>query len=208
LRVNTSQMEFIWRSSPSLGVAAQSFTGLLYSGYGPFDATFCWDQSCNSGIPIQVCSWQRWQWERARRAPCRGWLTRVLALGRIAAAPAPHCPPPRPLVRVRQDDTDLHDYNVDERIATFLNGTLTQAQAYRGNHIMLTMGSDFQVRRPGGLMGPQRHIDTLPPSSSHGSMRTRTPGTRIWISVSPVPRCIPWWCGTTSRTVTPRPIPP
>ena len=42
-----------------------------------------------------------------------------------------------------QDDPDLFDYNVDERVNTFLNYTLTQAQFYHSDHIMLTMGFDF-----------------------------------------------------------------
>jgi len=93
-----------------------------------------------------------------------------------------------------QDDTDLYDYNVPERIATFVNGTLTQAQAYRGGHIMLTMGSDFQVRprmlRPVTTMVCARPPTTFVPPSllarvvTDCSTRMPTRGTRTWTSVS------------------------
>ena len=43
-----------------------------------------------------------------------------------------------------QDDPDLFDYNVDERVKTFINYTLEQAKHHRTSDIMLTMGSDFQ----------------------------------------------------------------
>ena len=43
-----------------------------------------------------------------------------------------------------QDDPNLFDYNVDERVKTFINFTLEQAKHHRTSDIMLTMGSDFQ----------------------------------------------------------------
>ena len=43
-----------------------------------------------------------------------------------------------------QDDPDLFDNNVEERVNKFLNLTLEQAKHHRTNDIMLTMGSDFQ----------------------------------------------------------------
>uniref|UniRef100_A0A4W4H4P4 Alpha-mannosidase n=1 Tax=Electrophorus electricus TaxID=8005 RepID=A0A4W4H4P4_ELEEL len=43
-----------------------------------------------------------------------------------------------------QDDPDLDDYNVDMLVATFLNIASAQAQVYKTNHIVMTMGSDFQ----------------------------------------------------------------
>ncbi|XP_065891997.1 lysosomal alpha-mannosidase-like [Dysidea avara] len=43
-----------------------------------------------------------------------------------------------------QDDKDLFDYNVEERVNDFIKVCLDQAQYYRTNNIMLTMGSDFQ----------------------------------------------------------------
>ncbi|XP_065910012.1 lysosomal alpha-mannosidase-like [Dysidea avara] len=42
------------------------------------------------------------------------------------------------------DDKDLFDYNVDERVQSFLKACKDQASHYRTNNIMLTMGSDFQ----------------------------------------------------------------
>ena len=43
-----------------------------------------------------------------------------------------------------QDDTYLHDYNVDARVADFVDQAVAQAKMTQGNHIMFTMGSDFQ----------------------------------------------------------------
>ena len=42
------------------------------------------------------------------------------------------------------DDTWLHDYNVPERVETFVQAALSQGSQTKGNHIMFTMGSDFQ----------------------------------------------------------------
>lgn len=42
-----------------------------------------------------------------------------------------------------QDDPRLYDRNVEERVNTFIDETCSQAEHYRTNHIMLTMGSDF-----------------------------------------------------------------
>ena len=36
------------------------------------------------------------------------------------------------------------DYNVDQRVTDFVNAINDQLQYYRTNHIMFTMGSDFQ----------------------------------------------------------------
>ena len=43
-----------------------------------------------------------------------------------------------------QDDPNLYDMNVKERVSSFINETCSQAEHYRTNHIILTMGSDFQ----------------------------------------------------------------
>ena len=48
------------------------------------------------------------------------------------------------LISSSQDDPSLFDYNVKERITSFLGACLDQAEHYATNHIMLTMGSDFQ----------------------------------------------------------------
>ena len=42
-----------------------------------------------------------------------------------------------------QDDPDLFDINVAERVKTFLKFSRKQAYRHRTNHIMVTMGSDF-----------------------------------------------------------------
>ena len=42
-----------------------------------------------------------------------------------------------------QDDPDLFDYNVDDRVNAFIKDVLLQAGNYRTNHIMFTFGSDF-----------------------------------------------------------------
>ena len=42
-----------------------------------------------------------------------------------------------------QDDPDLFDYNVDDRVDAFIKDVLLQAGNYRTNHIMFTFGSDF-----------------------------------------------------------------
>ncbi|CAH1794207.1 unnamed protein product [Owenia fusiformis] len=42
------------------------------------------------------------------------------------------------------DDRRLHDYNVDEKVAAFVKAATDQAKNYQTNHIVMTMGSDFQ----------------------------------------------------------------
>ena len=44
----------------------------------------------------------------------------------------------------RQDDKRLFDYSVDERVDAFIKAILLQAGNYPTDHIMFTMGSDFQ----------------------------------------------------------------
>uniref|UniRef100_S4RY66 Alpha-mannosidase n=1 Tax=Petromyzon marinus TaxID=7757 RepID=S4RY66_PETMA len=43
-----------------------------------------------------------------------------------------------------QDDPSLFNYNVDSRTSDFLKEVAKQAKFYRTNHIIMTMGSDFQ----------------------------------------------------------------
>ncbi|CAF3610103.1 unnamed protein product [Rotaria sp. Silwood1] len=43
-----------------------------------------------------------------------------------------------------KDDPQLHDYNVPERVQAFINAAHNQAINYATNHIMMTMGSDFE----------------------------------------------------------------
>ncbi|XP_003972325.3 lysosomal alpha-mannosidase isoform X1 [Takifugu rubripes] len=43
-----------------------------------------------------------------------------------------------------RDDPDLEDYNVDEVVEQFLTVAHNQALVYKTNHIIMTMGSDFQ----------------------------------------------------------------
>ncbi|XP_018499032.2 probable alpha-mannosidase At5g13980 isoform X5 [Pyrus x bretschneideri] len=45
-----------------------------------------------------------------------------------------------------QDDTDLSDYNVLERVNDFVSAAISQANITRTNHIMWTMGSDFKYQ--------------------------------------------------------------
>ncbi|KAM9313685.1 lysosomal alpha-mannosidase [Pholidichthys leucotaenia] len=42
------------------------------------------------------------------------------------------------------DDPDLEDYNVDDVVHRFLSIVYSQASVYKTNHIIMTMGSDFQ----------------------------------------------------------------
>lgn len=51
-RLNTSEMEMIWKSSQSLGDIADIFTGVLYHHYVP-PPGFCFDSFC-SDPPFQV----------------------------------------------------------------------------------------------------------------------------------------------------------
>jgi lysosomal alpha-mannosidase len=44
------------------------------------------------------------------------------------------------------DDPDLEGYNVDAKVALFIAEVKAQASDYATNHIMLTMGSDFQYK--------------------------------------------------------------
>eukprot|EP00456_Euglypha_rotunda_P038373 TRINITY_DN2949_c0_g1_i3.p1 TRINITY_DN2949_c0_g1~~TRINITY_DN2949_c0_g1_i3.p1 ORF type:complete len:782 (+),score=111.62 TRINITY_DN2949_c0_g1_i3:151-2346(+) len=50
-RIASSNMETIWRASPSYGTTADVFSGAFIVGYGPPDG-FCYDQSC-ADPPIQ-----------------------------------------------------------------------------------------------------------------------------------------------------------
>uniref|UniRef100_A0A4W5KMX2 Alpha-mannosidase n=1 Tax=Hucho hucho TaxID=62062 RepID=A0A4W5KMX2_9TELE len=43
-----------------------------------------------------------------------------------------------------RDDPDLEDYNVDDVVTRFLSIAHAQALVYKTNHIIMTMGSDFQ----------------------------------------------------------------
>lgn len=47
---------------------------------------------------------------------------------------------------VVQDNIDLFDYNVQERVNDFVNAALSQANITRTNHIMWTMGTDFKYQ--------------------------------------------------------------
>ncbi|KAK3086623.1 hypothetical protein FSP39_021156 [Pinctada imbricata] len=44
------------------------------------------------------------------------------------------------------DDPNLHDYNVPQRVAEFINATRTQAESYATKHLIMTMGSDFNYQ--------------------------------------------------------------
>ena len=43
-----------------------------------------------------------------------------------------------------QDDPELEEYNVDDRVKQFVQAVTTQNSYYSTGHVMLTMGSDFQ----------------------------------------------------------------
>ncbi|PIA57396.1 hypothetical protein AQUCO_00600257v1 [Aquilegia coerulea] len=45
-----------------------------------------------------------------------------------------------------QDNSLLYDYNVQQRVNDFLDAAMTQANITRANHIMWTMGDDFQYQ--------------------------------------------------------------
>ena len=45
-----------------------------------------------------------------------------------------------------QDDGRLYDVNVKERVDLFVQETCDQAKSYKTNHIMLTMGEDFNYQ--------------------------------------------------------------
>ncbi|XP_052182651.1 probable alpha-mannosidase At5g13980 [Diospyros lotus] len=45
-----------------------------------------------------------------------------------------------------QDDIDLFDYNVHERVNAFVAAALSQANITRTNHVMWTMGTDFKYQ--------------------------------------------------------------
>ncbi|XP_052781407.1 lysosomal alpha-mannosidase-like isoform X1 [Mya arenaria] len=44
------------------------------------------------------------------------------------------------------DDHRLHDYNVNQKVNDFLEAVHDQAKHYKTNHIVMTMGSDFQYQ--------------------------------------------------------------
>ncbi|XP_011704639.1 PREDICTED: lysosomal alpha-mannosidase isoform X1 [Wasmannia auropunctata] len=91
-RLNNQTMEFIWKSSPSLGKRANLFTTAMFNNYSP-PPGFCFDVLCAD----------------------------------------------EPMI----DDPDSPDYNIDRKIDDFLRYAVTQANYYRTNHIILTMGGDF-----------------------------------------------------------------
>ncbi|KAL3655096.1 hypothetical protein CASFOL_000882 [Castilleja foliolosa] len=45
-----------------------------------------------------------------------------------------------------QDDINLFDYNVEERVDAFIAAALSQANVTRSNHVMWTMGTDFKYQ--------------------------------------------------------------
>ncbi|XP_047341830.1 probable alpha-mannosidase At5g13980 isoform X2 [Impatiens glandulifera] len=49
-------------------------------------------------------------------------------------------------IRIVQDDIDLFDYNVQKQVDDFVAAALAQANITRTNHIMWTMGTDFQYQ--------------------------------------------------------------
>ncbi|GAB1861211.1 Lysosomal alpha-mannosidase [Camponotus japonicus] len=95
-RLNDQSMEFIWKSSPSLGKRANLFTTAMYNTYSP-PPGFCFDVLCAD----------------------------------------------EPMI----DDPDSPDYNIERRVDLFLTYAHTQASAYKTNHIILTMGDDFNYQQ-------------------------------------------------------------
>ncbi|KAK3085809.1 hypothetical protein FSP39_008930 [Pinctada imbricata] len=41
------------------------------------------------------------------------------------------------------DDPNLHDFNVQQKVSSFINATLTWAESYATEHVLMTMGGDF-----------------------------------------------------------------
>ncbi|TQD73197.1 hypothetical protein C1H46_041285 [Malus baccata] len=68
------------------------------------------------------------------------------------AFPVPYSPPPGFHFEVFdnfepvQDNPLLFDYNVEQRVSDFISASLTQANVTRTNHVMWTMGDDFQYQ--------------------------------------------------------------
>ncbi|XP_022977427.1 alpha-mannosidase [Cucurbita maxima] len=68
------------------------------------------------------------------------------------AFPVHYSPPPgfhfevNDNTNIIQDDPLLYDYNVKQRVNDFIDAALTQANVTRTNHIMWTMGDDFQYQ--------------------------------------------------------------
>ncbi|XP_029158276.1 lysosomal alpha-mannosidase isoform X1 [Nylanderia fulva] len=91
-RLIDKSMEFIWKSSPSLGQRANLFTAAMYNTYSP-PPGFCFDVLCQDD----------------------------------------------PII----DDPDSPDYNIDKKIDDFLRYAVEQANFYRTNDIIFTMGGDF-----------------------------------------------------------------
>ncbi|XP_050460750.1 lysosomal alpha-mannosidase isoform X2 [Cataglyphis hispanica] len=95
-RLREQSMEFIWKSSPSLGKRANLFTAAMYNTYSP-PPGFCFDVLCADDPMI--------------------------------------------------DDPDSPDYNIDKKVDLFLTYAHNQARAYRTNHVILTMGDDFNYQQ-------------------------------------------------------------
>uniref|UniRef100_A0A8C5D8P9 Alpha-mannosidase n=1 Tax=Gouania willdenowi TaxID=441366 RepID=A0A8C5D8P9_GOUWI len=68
-----------------------------------------------------------------------------------------------------RDDPDLEDYNVDDVVQRFVNIAIAQSTVYKTNHIIMTMGSDFQYENANLWY---KNLDKL-------SLRQRPAGQRL-----------------------------
>ena len=144
-RNSTKTRKMVWKASATLGTSSWLFTGILPNGYSP-PTSLCLDFRC-SDPPVMVSRFEI----------------------------IPYFPMN---IYGLQDNPKLHDYNVPERVQTFIqtahnevcifekNSVIKQSVAfiylqaagYATNHIIMTMGSDFQYEN---ALGTFKNLDKL-----------------------------------------------
>ncbi|UJR33645.1 hypothetical protein I4U23_021078 [Adineta vaga] len=82
-------------------------------------------------------------WKGSANLGEQSWLFAGI-LPRVYEAPESFCFDVHCQSEPIKDDPQLHDYNVPERVQAFIDATRNQAKGYATNHIINTMGSDFQ----------------------------------------------------------------
>ncbi|WAQ95189.1 MA2B1-like protein, partial [Mya arenaria] len=131
-RLNTSTMEMLWHGSPdNLGTQGDLFTGALYNGYGP-PGGFDWDQfSSNDPIMSDLFTGALFN----HYGPPRGFnfdqmKTNAPIMGDLFTGVLPNLYQP-------PSGFDFNQYSSDDPF---------MVKHYKTNHIVMTMGSDFQYQ--------------------------------------------------------------
>lgn len=92
------------------------------------------------------------------------------------------------------DDTRLHDVNVKEKVDAFLSSMASQAKHYTTNHLMVTMGSDFQYQAAHNWF---KNLDKL----IHYVNERQASGSKVNLLYS-TPSCYTWNVNQAGKTWT------